>query len=74
MLLLYASGPTEGAPRVGTKSNRPQAKDRNTLGGPKDADERPFLEVPYYQDHLYPERKDQARRTADLLGISLLRP
>ena len=43
-------------------------------GAPRDADERFLLLVRYFQEHLHPERHDEARRIADLLDIRFLRP
>ncbi len=43
-------------------------------GGPADAEERFFLEVGYFNAQVQPERHGDARRIADLLGITFLRP
>jgi hypothetical protein len=43
-------------------------------GGPADADERFFLEVGYFNAQVQPEKHGDARRMADLLGITFLRP
>jgi NAD(P)-dependent dehydrogenase (short-subunit alcohol dehydrogenase family) len=43
-------------------------------GGPADAEERFLLEVRYFHTHVHPEMHGEARRIADLLGITFLRP
>jgi NAD(P)-dependent dehydrogenase (short-subunit alcohol dehydrogenase family) len=42
--------------------------------GAKDADDRFFLLVGFYNSHLDPARFDRARRIADVLGIEVGRP
>jgi len=43
-------------------------------GGPADADERFLLQVRYFNTHLHAETHGEARRIADLLGITFMRP
>lgn len=43
-------------------------------GGPADGEERFWLEVGFFMTHLYPEKQHEARRIADLLGISVMKP
>ena len=43
-------------------------------GGAKNDEERFWLEIGYFTTHLVPERIDQARHIADLMGIQFLRP
>jgi NAD(P)-dependent dehydrogenase (short-subunit alcohol dehydrogenase family) len=43
-------------------------------GGPKDDEERFWLEIGYFTSHLHPETFDDARRIAELLDIRFLLP